>query len=81
MLAAEAAGFSTPRVLKEILPNILGPVIVQATSVIAVAAGYASAFSYLGLGIQPPKPDWGLMVKEGQEFIFTNPLRQSPPAC
>jgi ABC-type dipeptide/oligopeptide/nickel transport system permease subunit len=80
VLAAQAAGFSTPRILfREILPNILGPVIVQATSVIAVAAGYASAFSYLGLGIQPPQPDWGLMVKEGQEFIFSNPLLAIAP--
>jgi peptide/nickel transport system permease protein len=72
-LAARAAGFRTVRILAfELAPNIVAPVIVQATSVIAVAAGYAAALSYLGLGIQPPTADWGYMVKEGQEFLSTD---------
>lgn len=72
VLAARAGGFGPARImLSEIAPNVLGPVVVQATSVIAVAAGYAAALSYLGLGIQPPTADWGYMVKEGQEFLFT----------
>jgi ABC-type dipeptide/oligopeptide/nickel transport system permease subunit len=71
VLAGRAAGFSATRLAaSEIAPNVVGPVIVQATSVIAVAAGYAAALSYLGLGIQPPSADWGYMVKEGQEFLF-----------
>jgi peptide/nickel transport system permease protein len=74
VLAARAGGFRTRRILfREITPNVLGPVIVQATSVIAVAAGYAAALSYLGLGAQPPQSDWGYMVKDGQEFIFSRP--------
>lgn len=72
VLAARAEGLRPSRVLLlEITPNVVGPVIVQATSVIAVAAGYSTALSYLGLGIQPPTPDWGYMVKEGQEFLFS----------
>jgi ABC-type dipeptide/oligopeptide/nickel transport system permease subunit len=58
---------------REIAPNLLGPMVVQATAIVAVAAGYAAALSYLGLGIQPPTADWGYMVKEGQEFIFAAP--------
>lgn len=74
VLAARAAGFGPMRImLVEIAPNILGPLVVQATSVISVAAIYAAALSYLGLGIQPPAPDWGYMVKEAQELLFMAP--------
>jgi len=74
VLAARAAGFRPLRImLVEIAPNVLGPVIVQTTSVIAVAALYSAALSYLGLGIQPPAPDWGYMVKEAQELMFLAP--------
>lgn len=74
VLAAKAAGHRTRRILtREILPNLLGPVAVQATSIVAVATGYAAALSYLGLGIQPPTADWGYMVKETQEFVFFAP--------
>lgn len=73
-LAARATGFGMPRILlSEIAPNVVGPLIVQATSVVAVAAGYAAALSYLGLGIQPPTADWGYMAREGQEFLFIAP--------
>jgi ABC-type dipeptide/oligopeptide/nickel transport system permease subunit len=74
VLAVRAAGFGAPRILfREILPNLVGPVIVQATSTVAVATGLTAALSYLGLGVQPPSPDWGLMVKEAQEFLFDAP--------
>ena len=68
--------------LSEIAPNLVGPVIVQGTSVIAVAALYSAALSYLGLGIQPPEPDWGYMVKEGQQLLFFAPsLALVPGIC
>lgn len=74
VLAVRAAGFTSPRIVfREILPNVLGPIIVQATSTIAVATGTTAALSYLGLGVQPPTADWGLMVKEAQEFLFEAP--------
>ena len=74
VLAARAAGFGPVRIVaSEIAPNVMGPVAVQGTSVVAVAALTASALSYLGLGIQPPAPDWGYMVKEGQEMLFFSP--------
>jgi ABC-type dipeptide/oligopeptide/nickel transport system permease subunit len=74
VLAARASGFNPARTaFLEVAPNVVGPVIVQAAISVAVAAGYAAALSYLGLGITPPTPDWGYMVKEGQEFIFDAP--------
>ena len=68
--AARAVGMTPRRIMfREIVPNLIGPVVVQATSLFALAAGFASALSYLGLGIAPPASDWGLMVKEGQPFV------------
>ncbi len=68
--AARSVGFGSVRIMaREMLPNLIGPVVVQATSLFAVAAGFATALSYLGLGIVAPTADWGLMVREGQEFI------------
>jgi len=72
--AARALGFGGPTVLvREILPNLRGALLVQTTSTLAVAAGLASALSYLGLGLAAATPDWGYMVKVGQEFVFGNP--------
>ena len=74
VLAARAAGFSPLHVMvREVAPNIIRPLLVQATSVVAVAALTAAALSYLGLGVRPPAPDLGYMVKEGQELIFIAP--------
>lgn len=72
--SARALGASRLTVLRrEILPNLAGSLLVQATSTLAVAAGLASALSYLGLGLDVSTPDWGYMVKSGQEFMFGNP--------
>jgi ABC-type dipeptide/oligopeptide/nickel transport system permease subunit len=74
VLAARAAGFSEMHVmLREVAPNIARPLMVQATSVVALAALTAAALSYLGLGVRPPAPDLGYMVKEGQELLFIAP--------
>ena len=61
----------TQIVFREMLPNLVGPIVVQATSLFALSAGFATALSYLGLGVQPPTADWGLMVRDGQDFIAT----------
>jgi peptide/nickel transport system permease protein len=72
--SARALGVSGGTILRrEILPNLTGSLLVQATSTLAVAAGLASALSYLGLGQNASTPDWGYMVKAGQEFMFSNP--------
>jgi peptide/nickel transport system permease protein len=81
VLAARMAGARPPYVvLREILPNIAGPLLVQVLMTLSIAAGFAAGLSYLGLGIQPPTPDWGYMVQAGQEFIYTAPSLVVLPA-
>lgn len=73
-LAARSVGYTPLHImLLEVLPNIARPLVVQATSVVALAALTAAALSYLGLGVRPPAPDLGYMVREGQELIFIAP--------
>jgi peptide/nickel transport system permease protein len=81
VLAARMAGARPPHVmLREILPNIGGPLLVQVLMTLSIAAGFAAGMSYLGLGIQPPTPDWGYMVQAGQEFVYTAPSLVVLPA-
>ncbi|MCH8319160.1 MAG: ABC transporter permease, partial [Bacteroidetes bacterium] len=63
--AARALGFDTLRIIfKHILPNIMGPVIVVATANFAAAILIEAGLSFLGLGVQPPTPSWGMMVND-----------------
>ncbi|WP_333827647.1 ABC transporter permease [Pararhodobacter sp.] len=72
--AARAMGASTPRILiVELLPNLIGPLVVIASLEIAHAILLESALSFLGLGVQPPTPSWGLMVSEGRGMVFFDP--------
>ncbi|MCU0560078.1 MAG: ABC transporter permease [Desulfobacterales bacterium] len=72
--AAKVIGCSTLRILgSEILPNVLNNLIVVATLEIAHAILLEAALSFLGMGVQPPLPSWGLMVAEGKEFMFFSP--------
>ena len=57
----------------EILPNIMSSLIVFATSVIPIFIIFAAGLSYLGLAIEPPTPDWGIMIAEGQKVIQVAP--------
>jgi peptide/nickel transport system permease protein len=69
--AAEAAGASTARiVLGEVLPNIAPHLIVVATVEAASAILLEAALSFLGLGVQPPLPSWGLMISEAKAYMF-----------
>ncbi|ALA18261.1 MULTISPECIES: ABC transporter permease [Chelatococcus] len=69
--AAEAAGASTTRiVLREVLPNIAPHLIVVATLEAASAILLEAALSFLGLGVQPPLPSWGLMISEAKAYMF-----------
>ncbi|WP_252511340.1 ABC transporter permease [Phreatobacter aquaticus] len=69
--AAEAAGASTPRIIfGEILPNVAPQLIVVATVEAASAILLEAALSFLGLGVQPPLPSWGLMISEAKNFMF-----------
>ncbi len=70
VLAARASGAGQARViLRHILPNAMGPVIVLATLGIGGIIILESALSFLGLGVQPPTPSWGAMISDGRAFI------------
>lgn len=71
VLAARAIGCSAPRiVLGEILPNVASALVVVATLEMASAILLEAALSFLGLGVQPPLPSWGLMVSEAKSYMF-----------
>ena len=69
--AAQSAGASTRRILfGEILPNVMPQLIVVATLEAASAILLEAALSFLGLGVQPPLPSWGLMIAEAKSYMF-----------
>lgn len=71
VLAARAVGASDLQIVRRhIFPNMIPPIIVQASAMLAVAIATSSALSFLGLGVEAPTPDWGLMVSDGQRLIF-----------
>lgn len=72
--AARASGRSELEVvIRHVLPNLSSPIIVQATTQLALAILAEAALGYLGLGIQPPHPSWGLMLKQAQTFLGLSP--------
>lgn len=69
--SAQAIGASTPRIiLGEVLPNVLPHLIVVATLEAASAILLEASLSFLGLGVQPPLPSWGLMISEAKNYMF-----------
>lgn len=79
--AGRALGFSDFRIIaRHIWPNIMGPVMVLAASNFASAIIIEAGLSFLGIGVQPPQPSWGLMIKENYNFIITqNPMLALAP--
>ncbi len=72
--AARAVGTSNFRIItKHIIPNALAPIIVQATLGVAGAILSAAGLSFIGLGIQPPTPEWGAMLSAGRQYIRDYP--------
>src|SRR5206468_37358 len=72
--AARAVGSSIARIVfRTLLPNIASSLIVVATYEVGQAILLEAAFSFLGFGVQPPLPSWGLMISEGKRFIFAQP--------
>ncbi len=72
--AAEVLGASLPRILaKDVLPNVMNSLIVIFTLEMAHAIILEAALSFLGLGVQPPTPSWGLMISEGKEMLLFEP--------
>jgi len=79
--ATRVLGFSHFRtIFRHILPNIMGPILVIAASNFASAIVIEAGLSFLGVGVQPPQPSWGLMIKENYNFIITqNPMLALAP--
>lgn len=73
--AARASGAGALSIIRyHILGNVLGPIFVYAMSLIAVSMILASGLSFLGLGVKPPEPEWGLMLNTLRTAIYTQPL-------
>lgn len=71
--AARALGASTPRIMFDhILRNALGPVIVQSTLTAGTVVLSAASLSFLGMGAQPPMPEWGAMMSDGRNYLGVN---------
>lgn len=70
VLAAQTLGCSSYRIiLRHILPNVMGPAIVYAMSDVILNILLGAALSFLGLGVQPPTPEWGSMIQEARNFM------------
>jgi peptide/nickel transport system permease protein len=69
--AARTIGADTPRVMvRHVLPNVIGPGLVYVFTGMVLAILLGSALSYLGLGPQPPTPEWGAMIAAGRQFML-----------
>jgi peptide/nickel transport system permease protein len=78
--AARTIGASNVRIMiQHIWPNCLQPIIVQGTLGIGVAILVAAGASFIGVGVQPPASDWGLMISTGHQYIFSNWWLSVPP--
>ncbi|NUK31732.1 ABC transporter permease [Parageobacillus sp. VR-IP] len=74
IMAAKAIGMSDTRILfHHVLPNSMAPIIVQGTLAIATAIIEAAALGFLGLGAQPPNPEWGKMLADSKDFLTQAP--------
>ena len=73
--AARASGASALTIIRvQVLRNVMGPIFVYSMSLIAVSMILASGLSFLGLGVKPPEPEWGLMLNTLRTAIYTQPL-------
>jgi peptide/nickel transport system permease protein len=74
VIAAKAIGASTISIMyKHILPNVIGPVFIQAAMDIPVVITFEAVLSFIGLGTPPPTPSWGTILKTGYSYIRTSP--------
>jgi peptide/nickel transport system permease protein len=78
--AASATGASSLRILRvHVLPNVLGPIFVYATTLVSVSMILAAGLSFIGLGVKPPQPEWGLMLNTLRAAIYSQPLLATLP--
>jgi ABC-type dipeptide/oligopeptide/nickel transport system permease subunit len=74
VLAASALGASVPRVLlRHVLPNVSAPLVVELTLLAGQAVLVAAALGFIGLGVQPPLPEWGAMLSRAKDFLAVAP--------
>jgi peptide/nickel transport system permease protein len=72
--AARAVGCSPSRtIIRHLIPNLLPPLLIQATFGLAGAIIAEGSLSFLGLGVEPPTPSWGSMLNEGRQFLLVAP--------
>lgn len=82
VLAAHAIGAKTGSIMwRHILPNILGPIVVAETLTIPIYISYEAFLSFIGLGVNPPTPSWGIMISEGSSAINSYPNQALFPAA
>ncbi|UZN51631.1 ABC transporter permease [Cupriavidus cauae] len=80
--AARASGASALTIVRaHVLNNVLGPIFVYATGLISVSMILASGLSFLGLGVKPPEPEWGLMLNTLRTAIYTQPWVAALPGA
>ncbi|BBK30856.1 peptide/nickel transport system permease protein [Stella humosa] len=80
--AARASGASTFAIIRvHVLTNVVGPVLVYASSLLSVAIVVASGLSFLGLGVSPPEADWGLMLNTLRQSIYVAPWNAALPGA
>ncbi|MFO1115741.1 MAG: ABC transporter permease [Beijerinckiaceae bacterium] len=80
--AARASGASAFTIIRaHVLGNVLGPIFVYATGLISVSMILAAGLSFLGLGVKPPEPEWGLMLNTLRTAIYTNPWVAALPGA
>jgi peptide/nickel transport system permease protein len=78
--AARVSGAGTVTIVRvHVLGNVLGPIFVYATSLISVSMILAAGLSFLGLGVKPPEPEWGLMLNTLRTAIYTQPMVAALP--
>ena len=78
--AARASGASSLTVLRvHVLGHVVGPVMVYASSLCSLSIVLAAGLSFLGLGVRPPEPDWGLMLSALRQAVYINPLTAALP--
>jgi peptide/nickel transport system permease protein len=81
MEAARASGARRSAIaLRQVLPNVAPPVVVYCTALIGLSVVYAAGLSFLGLGVSPPTAEWGVMVSEHTQYIYSAPFLAAIPA-
>jgi peptide/nickel transport system permease protein len=80
--AARASGASTFSVIAHhVLGNVMGPVLVYATSLVGLSIILASGLTFLGLGVPPPEPEWGAMLSAMRQALYVAPINAALPGC